>query len=338
MVPDLAPDLLRILAKNFVNEDEIVKVETLKLAVKLWMIRRHDSEKLVHYVLQLARYDLSYDVRDSRTSLDSPGLIPRESFVFAYIEREQFQLGTLSHALNQRCTRYQDLPNFPQVSSDASMRREANSPEEFKYDDEADLEEEDEDEYEDEEYEEDEDEAGSLEAEEEEEDEEETADGTTADESGEEESDEESEEERPPVAPVKQPSSKAHNKRLAPTNGHSAHEKKSAPKAVENAIDLLLDLDFSAAGSRQVVEPEVVSVSFVTELLLGEPLMGVDHIKRFMRELASFCTTTLCSSRICSSVHAVDPFLLRAKLVQWVYGSSDMKGFDKETAFRSGVA
>lgn len=32
-------------------------------------------------------------------------------------EREQFQLGTLSHALNQRCTRYQDLPNFPQVRS-----------------------------------------------------------------------------------------------------------------------------------------------------------------------------------------------------------------------------
>lgn len=276
-VPDLAPDLLRILAKNFVNEDEIVKVETLKLAVKLWMIRRHDSEKLVHYVLQLARYDLSYDVRDRcrflRNLLFNTTVLsqhaeeifmakkPAPSLQSSFKEREQFQLGTLSHALNQRCTRYQDLPNFPQVSSDASMRREANSPEEFKYDDEADLEEEDEDEYEDEEYEEDEDEAGSLEAEEEEEDEEETADGTTADESGEEESDEESEEERPPVAPVKQPSSKAHNKRLAPTNGHSAHEKKSAPKAVENAIDLLLDLDFSAAGSRQVVEPEVVSAT-----------------------------------------------------------------------------
>ncbi|WKX91618.1 hypothetical protein Q1695_009998 [Nippostrongylus brasiliensis] len=286
-VPNLAPDLLRILAKNFVNEDEIVKVETLKLAVKLWMIRRDDCEKLVQYVLQLARYDLSYDVRDRcrflRNLLFNTTVLaqhaeqifmakkPAPALQSSFKEREQFQLGTLSHALNQRCARYQDLPNFPQVSSDPSMRREANSPEEFK-NDEGDLEDEDEeDEYEDEEYEEDEDEEGSVEAEEEEEEEEEEEgegegdEETAADESSEEEgsdeegSEEDSEEERPMPPPVKTASSKAHSKRLAATNGHTAPEKKSAPKPTETAIDLLLDLDFSAAGSRQLVDPEVIS-------------------------------------------------------------------------------
>uniref|UniRef100_A0A0K0CSV2 WD_REPEATS_REGION domain-containing protein n=1 Tax=Angiostrongylus cantonensis TaxID=6313 RepID=A0A0K0CSV2_ANGCA len=163
-VPNLAPDLLRILAKNFINEDEIVKVETLKLAVKLWMIRRQESEKLVHYVLQLARFDLSYDIRDRcrflRNLLFNTEVLsqhaeqifmakkPSPTFQSSFKEREQFQLGTLSHALNQRCSRYQDLPSFPQVSSDASLRREANSPEEFKYENSDEVEEE-EDEYED---------------------------------------------------------------------------------------------------------------------------------------------------------------------------------------------
>lgn len=38
-------------------------------------------------------------------------------------EREQFQLGTLSHYLNQRCARYRDLPQFPEVAPDPSVRR-----------------------------------------------------------------------------------------------------------------------------------------------------------------------------------------------------------------------
>ncbi|KAJ1363150.1 hypothetical protein KIN20_022942 [Parelaphostrongylus tenuis] len=185
-VPNLAPDLLRILAKNFINEDEVVKVETLKLAVKLWMIRRQESEKLVHYVLQLARFDLSYDIRDRcrflRNLLFNTDVLskyaeqifmakkPSPTLQSSFKEREQFQLGTLSHALNQRCSRYQDLPNFPQVSSDASLRREANSPDESKYENNDEMEE-DEDEYEDEfeEDEEEEEEEDSLDEEEEEE-------------------------------------------------------------------------------------------------------------------------------------------------------------------------
>lgn len=37
-------------------------------------------------------------------------------------DREQFQLGSLSHFLNQRCRRYRDLPQFPEIAPDPSMR------------------------------------------------------------------------------------------------------------------------------------------------------------------------------------------------------------------------
>ncbi|KAK6729555.1 hypothetical protein RB195_006539 [Necator americanus] len=273
-VPNIAPDLLRILAKNFVNEDEIVKVETLKLAVKLWMVQRQDSEKLVHYVFQLARFDLSYDVRDRcrflRNLLFNTAVLsqhaeeifmakkPAPALQSSFKEREQFQLGTLSHVLNQRCVRYHDLPNFPQVSSDPSLRREANSPEEFKYgdDDEAD---EDEEEYEEEECEEEDEDEGSVEAEDEE---------TAEDESSVEESDEEEGEESEGDHSRDEPSTPGfpnEGKRKlidsAPTNGHTVRDQGKVLKKSERAIDLLLDLDFSAAGCRQIVEAESTSTT-----------------------------------------------------------------------------
>ncbi|KAK6046512.1 hypothetical protein COOONC_15981 [Cooperia oncophora] len=65
----------------------------------------------------------------------------------------------------------------------------------------------------------------------------------------EEESDE-SEEESEHEQPVKPPPSKSHSK---------IPKEKVEVKSTETAIDLLLDLDFSAAGSRQVIEPELVS-------------------------------------------------------------------------------
>ncbi|CAJ0593952.1 unnamed protein product [Cylicocyclus nassatus] len=279
-VPNIAPDLLRILAKNFVNEDEIVKVETLKLAVKLWMIRREESEKLVHYVFQLARFDLSYDVRDRcrflRNLLFNTTVLskhaeqifmakkPAPALQSSFKEREQFQLGTLSHVLNQRCARYCDLPSFPQVSSDPALRREANSPEEYKYEDDEEVEEEDE------EYDEDEEDEEGEEEEEDEEEEEGNAvaedEGTAEDESSEEdESDEEESEEESDEAST-------HNKHTVPknsakgsatTNGHTTQQQKKpetkTEKKAEHAIDLLLDLDFSAAGCRQIVDAEYCS-------------------------------------------------------------------------------
>lgn len=52
----LAPDLLRMIAKNFTHEKEVVKLQVVNLAAKLYLTDKDSCELLVHYVLQLARY------------------------------------------------------------------------------------------------------------------------------------------------------------------------------------------------------------------------------------------------------------------------------------------
>lgn len=58
------PDLLRKLAKSFSDEADCVKLQTMNLAVRLWITDRKRCELLIRYVMQLARYDRSYDIRD----------------------------------------------------------------------------------------------------------------------------------------------------------------------------------------------------------------------------------------------------------------------------------
>lgn len=42
-----------------------------------------------------------------------------------FSDREHFQLGTLSHLLNQRCSGYTELPDFPEQAPDPTIRRSA---------------------------------------------------------------------------------------------------------------------------------------------------------------------------------------------------------------------
>lgn len=56
--------MLRIMAKTFVHEKEIVKLQTMNLAARLWLINPEECKQLVLYVMQLARFDQSYDIRD----------------------------------------------------------------------------------------------------------------------------------------------------------------------------------------------------------------------------------------------------------------------------------
>lgn len=43
-------------------------------------------------------------------------------FVCFYLDRDEFQLGSLSHYLNSRAVGYMDLPTFPKVAPDSSVR------------------------------------------------------------------------------------------------------------------------------------------------------------------------------------------------------------------------
>ncbi|CAI2312609.1 unnamed protein product [Caenorhabditis sp. 36 PRJEB53466] len=267
----MAPDLLRLIAKKFPTESELVKLEALKLAVKLWLVKREDCEKIVQYVFQLARFDLSYDVRDRcrflRNLMFNTEILsqhmeeifmskkPAPALISSFKERDQFQLGSLSHVLNQRCTKYINLPDFPAHSSDPSLRKEVHASTELKLDEDSEEEEEEDDEDEEEDEEEEEEEEGEEDDADEEEEEEE--DGDEEDEESEDESEEDEEEEEedseeePPKKPTKKPAPVS-TKPPGVVNGKS----KSKPET--NALDLLIDVDFSAAGSRQIMDSSYV--------------------------------------------------------------------------------
>ncbi|KAI3409775.1 hypothetical protein GPALN_006151 [Globodera pallida] len=146
-VPKLAPDLLRIVAKTFCEEADSVKLQSLNLAMRIWAIDPANREGkcaiLVKYVFQLARYDRSYDIRDRCRFLrnflflkeTNSIIFPLDIFLHerpapvvhnSFADRaEHFQLGTLSHLLNQKCTGYTELPDFPSQQPDPTVRRSA---------------------------------------------------------------------------------------------------------------------------------------------------------------------------------------------------------------------
>ncbi|KAL1235440.1 AP-3 complex subunit [Trichinella spiralis] len=140
LMPRVGPDVLRKVAKTFIHEEEIVKLQALNLAVKLYLTNQEKTRLLVEYVFNMARFDQNYDMRD-RVRLLRHMLFPNkptkltklaEKIFFAekpvpsssstFVDREQFQLGTLSHLLNQRCSGYNPLPPFVETAPDGSVR------------------------------------------------------------------------------------------------------------------------------------------------------------------------------------------------------------------------
>ena len=63
-VNKIAPDVLRKTAKTFCEEENIVKLQILNLAVKLYLTNQKQVSLLVQYVFNLAKYDQNYDIRD----------------------------------------------------------------------------------------------------------------------------------------------------------------------------------------------------------------------------------------------------------------------------------
>lgn len=65
-LPKVGPDVLRQAVKNFVNEDNITKLQILTLSAKLICLNPSSPvlNSLNQYLLNLARYDIDYDVRD----------------------------------------------------------------------------------------------------------------------------------------------------------------------------------------------------------------------------------------------------------------------------------
>ncbi|NWU21933.1 AP3B1 protein, partial [Dyaphorophyia castanea] len=140
-VPKIAPDVLRKTAKSFTNEDDLVKLQILNLGAKLYLTNSNQTKLLTQYVLNLGKYDQSYDIRD-RTRFIRQLIVPNEKSgalskyakkIFLaqkpapllespFKDRDHFQLGTLSHTLNSRAAGYLELSDWPEVAPDPSVR------------------------------------------------------------------------------------------------------------------------------------------------------------------------------------------------------------------------
>ncbi|XP_035766215.1 AP-3 complex subunit beta-1-like [Neolamprologus brichardi] len=140
-VPKIAPDVLRKMAKTFTAEEDIVKLQTVNLAAKLYLTNSKQTKLLTQYILNLGKYDQNYDIRD-RTRFIRQLIVPNEKsgalskyarrillapkpapvLESAFKDRDRYQLGTLSHSLNLKATGYQELPDWPAVAPDHSVR------------------------------------------------------------------------------------------------------------------------------------------------------------------------------------------------------------------------
>jgi AP-3 complex subunit beta len=64
IIPNIAPDILRKLAKSFRDEQDIVKMQVLNLGAKLHLSNYDQATPIFLYVLDLAKFDMNYDIRD----------------------------------------------------------------------------------------------------------------------------------------------------------------------------------------------------------------------------------------------------------------------------------
>ncbi|XP_034458457.1 AP-3 complex subunit beta-1 isoform X2 [Hippoglossus hippoglossus] len=140
-VPKIAPDVLRKMAKTFTVEEDIVKLQIVNLAAKLYLTNSKQTKLLTQYILNLGKYDQNYDIRD-RTRFIRQLIVPSEKggalnkyarrillapkpapvLQSAFKDRDRYQLGTLSHSLNIKATGYQELSDWPAVAPDQSVR------------------------------------------------------------------------------------------------------------------------------------------------------------------------------------------------------------------------
>nr|ASK06164.1 adaptor protein-3 subunit [Nilaparvata lugens] len=141
LVPNIAPDVLRSIAKTFTTEEDIVKLQALNLAVKLYLTNPEQTTLLCQYIFSLARYDQNYDIRDRSRFLrqfvfpitNDSSLSKHAVNIFLaskpapllkskFKDRERFQLGSLSHYIDTRAAGYHDLPDFPEIPPDPTVR------------------------------------------------------------------------------------------------------------------------------------------------------------------------------------------------------------------------
>lgn len=140
LIPKIAPDVLRKAAKSFTSEEDIVKLQIVNLAAKLCVTNKKQTHLLYQYVLNLAKYDQNYDIRDRARFLRQL-VVPDEETALSkhakkillaskpasvlessYTARSVWRIGSLSHIVNNEATGYIPLPDFPEEPPDPTVR------------------------------------------------------------------------------------------------------------------------------------------------------------------------------------------------------------------------
>lgn len=141
-----AVNVLKRTAKSFTQEDSIVKLQIINLAVKLHLSYKDESLlPLCQYVISLSRYDQNYDIRDrsrvikyfvdNRVNGQVGCNILFVSATDVFLEKKPpplnlsqnnehvaYQLGSLSHFIKSRAAGYEPLTPFPEQSPPGDVR------------------------------------------------------------------------------------------------------------------------------------------------------------------------------------------------------------------------
>jgi len=147
-IRERAPDVLRCLAKTFLDEADLVKLQVITLGAKLVLASDPEAPpprvmEILRYILQLAKYDVNYDIRDrarlvrlmlfaedgekvSEIRKNAKSLFLSEKPVPAFESVTDicsgFLLGTLSHVIHDTAPGYRPLEDFPEEAPDPTTR------------------------------------------------------------------------------------------------------------------------------------------------------------------------------------------------------------------------
>ena len=165
LIPRMAADWLRRLSQSYRDEDETVKLQVLNLAVKLYLWRPKEVSLLFKYVMDMSKYDLSYDIRDRarlmralffkkkdttaaaaaapppppataaaagaevKDTLKQLFLIPKPPPTVddQTAAHDRYTLSTLSQTLGVVVTGYSELPDFPLMAPSGEVRKPVES-------------------------------------------------------------------------------------------------------------------------------------------------------------------------------------------------------------------
>jgi len=144
-VATYAPDILRQMAKEFVNSDYEVKTQVLNLAAKLILTNPDQTALIAQYILNLAKFDLNYDIRDKsrllrQVLMDAQGNLkvlhgnarrllitkkPAPKIGQIASADRRFMIGSLSHVVHHTVSGYIAIPDWAKEPSDPELRKPA---------------------------------------------------------------------------------------------------------------------------------------------------------------------------------------------------------------------